>query len=725
MSATISFPAVINPGLPGWNSAPEGPWGFMSGIKISDNGTQVAKSDVAGAWKWTGTEWVQLLTPATLPSNIYYGEANPFDDVAFSTEEGCYEVAIAPSNPNYIYATLNGYLLATSNGGTGFYQTGLARRRLHANEGAARIYNDKMAVDPVNPAVVYFCDQTTGTFRSLDAGVTFPQIASLPAPTANSYGLVAIDRSSITTNGRKPRVAVFVPGSDVYLSTDCDLAVPTFTDINMPVPTDISHMFFDEIGALYCCRGSSTLYRYEAGAWTAIACPVNVTSAAVDPANNNRLVIISADGHSAISPTTRGASWSEARNAGTNNPSDYGWDMVAIDVPALNTVDSTAVSNITFDRSQVNKLYMGMGVGIYQTNYPNDLTVAGNPRLVWTSQSQGIKELTTHHILCPPASVPLLISWDRPFIRLGSLIQPPQTYGPQAALRHGAGADYASDNPLNMAGWASFFSANPQAYACTSNDGGKTWTRCTAQPQVVEGGCIAMNTTGNFIIVPGMEGVPVYTLDGGETFSPIVLPAPGMPAGEKGFFFSNMLQRAQIVTADKTTPFRFFLRSYLSGLYESIDGGVNWVKVNAGTILPFSTFHPVLKAVPGKTGHLFMAGGDSTPAIPADVNFVVSVNGGVDFNPIPNIKEVKAFDFGTVFPGETYPSIHIAGHVGGVFSYWRCTDFNPANLAAGTWVDKGVPNNVASIRCIGASKTVQGQVIAGAGNSGYFYGNFA
>lgn len=723
MPATMNFPPIANPGLSGWNSAPEGSWGFTGGIEIADDGTQICKQDVAGSWKWNGTKWIPLITPASLPNSSYYNEANSPDAGVFSTEAGCMAASIASSNSQYIYATFNGYLFASTNGGTSFYETALTRRRMHANEGAARIYNDKSAVDPVNPSVFYICDQTTGCHRTLDAGLTFNQLTSIPAPVLNTYGLVAIDRSSVTSNGRKPRVAVFEAGVDVYLSTNCDTATPTFTDINLPNISNVSHMVFDAVGALYVCRGDTSVYRYESGAWTTLIVPVPAISIAIDPADNARIVVIAENGASAIS-LNRCVSWSDARVSGVSS-GPYGWDQICLDIPALDFVPDTAPSKIVFDRSQTNALYMGWGAGVLRTNYPNVQTITNNSeRLVWYSQSIGIKSITTHKVLCPPGGAPIVISWDRPFIRLGSVIQQATTYGPEPLLRHGAGCDYASDDPLKLMGWASFFGANPQAFASYSNDGGKTWTRCTGQPAMAEGGCIAVNVAGNAIIIPGMNGDPVYTLDNGVTWLPITLPAPGIPAGERGFFFSNMGQRADIVTADKTVPGVFYLRSYLSGIYKTTDGGVNWTRVNPSTVLNFSTFHPVLRCATGKTGHVFLCGGDNTPASPADINFVMSTDGAVTFNEIPGFKEVKIFDFGTTFPGQTYPSIHLYGHYNGVLNYWRCTDFNPTTRL-GTWVGKGLPPDVDVPKCIGADKVVQGRVIMGTGASGYYYGNFA
>ena len=83
----------------------------------------------------------------------------------------------------------------------------------------------------------------------------------------------------------------------------------------------------------------------------------------------------------------------------------------------------------------------------------------------------------------------------------------------------------------------------------------------------------------------------------------------------------------------------------------------------------------LLKAVPGKAGHLFftagaVTGGNGPGVNPDDTSFMRSTDGGVTWTAVTGVKEVTAFGFG----GGDYPAIVLAGWVNGDYGIWRSTD---------------------------------------------------
>ena len=125
---------------------------------------------------------LQFLTSSSMPAA----------DCALLSAQGIYEVVVAPSNPNYWYMVWNGYFYSSTNrGGNWTKQTALAQDTTAAPNAANRGQGPRMAVDPVNPLVVFVCMPTGGVFYTTNGGTTFSSAistGSIPAPTGPTGG---------------------------------------------------------------------------------------------------------------------------------------------------------------------------------------------------------------------------------------------------------------------------------------------------------------------------------------------------------------------------------------------------------------------------------------------------------------------------------------------------------------------------------------------------------
>ena len=170
---------------------------------------------------------------------------------------------------------------------------------------------------------------------------------------------------------------------------------------------------------------------------------------------------------------------------------------------------------------------------------------------------------------------------------------------------------------------------------------------------------------------PANGYAPYFTKNGGQTWSPVVL--PGVTSWSD-FHFAYYLDRTT-VAADRVQPSTFYIYyvgGSASGVYRSTNGGTTWTKVYNGEISPFSAYNAKIEAVPGQAGDLFFTAGHVEGATnPADQNFYHSTDGGVTWTAIPNVKEVYTFGYGAPATTGGYAAIYIVGWVNNVYGIWR------------------------------------------------------
>jgi hypothetical protein len=687
-----------------WKPLAIGAGGWLVGMDIARDGTKVVRTDTYGAYLWTGSQWAQLVNATSMPAG----------DVNVDNQEGVYEIRIAPSNTSRFYMMYMGAVYRTNDKGSTWTKTTFTPVTGADPNDNYRMNGEKMAVDPINPNVVYVGTGSNGLWVSPDAGTSWTRVSGVPAGIGGGITGIAFDPTSGQTGGKTNTIYAGSWLSGVYRSTDAGV---TWTKPSGG-PTTVHHGLVGSDGIYYATDGAAA-YKFAGGVWTTINTSSGWHSVAVDPSNPAR-IILGDDGGTLIQSLDRGATWGQGILWGS---STYPISRVATDIPWLDWTNESYMSsgNMTFDPSASNKLYFSEGIGVWYTSIATNQLWDVGP--IWTSQSLGIEQLVANKVISPPGGKPVLASWDRPVFYINDPDVYPTSHGPdnKNALVMGWGLDYASSNPSFVAAVMNW-SVEKSGY---SSDGGQTWHPFATYPPFLSagkiGGDIAASTPLNMVWAPGTNGVPHYTSDGGSTWHQGIFPGAAT-SGQTGWGFASYLDR-QIVAADRVNFGTFYAYNYLKGLYRSTDGGVTWTLIKSGEIVPFSSYNTKLKAVPGNAGHLFYTNGQSgvrgDPNPDTSDTFVRSTDGGVTWTAIPNVAEVYDFGFGAPATTGGYPAIFIAGWVNKQYGIWR-SDNQGTNW---TQVGKWPLNSLDAVKTISGDMNQYGRIYVGFGGSGYAYGN--
>ena len=117
---------------------------------------------------------------------------------------------------------------------------------------------------------------------------------------------------------------------------------------------------------------------------------------------------------------------------------------------------------------------------------------------------------------------------------------------------------------------------------------------------------IAASTPEN-IIWSACGEEPYYTLNGGQTWNPVVL--PGVSASQwSSFDFAYYLDQ-HLITADRVLANTFYLFFPDVGVFTTTNGGQSWTQVYSGALSAGDYYVSLLQSVPGEAGNLFFTGG--------------------------------------------------------------------------------------------------------------------
>lgn len=624
--------------------------GFVDGLVFSQaqRGLAYARTDIGGAYRWDAREqrWIPLL------------DFTGFDDW---NELGVESIAADPRDAGKVWVATgeyttsgNGEILRSDNQGR-TWKTAKLPIPLASNQDG-RNMGERLAVDPSDDRVLYLASPANGLWRSRDGGASWAQVSSFPVTsTPDGIGLSFVTFDPGTEN-------IFVgdaTGTDLYESTDAGASwhlVPGQPAGMMP-----QHGVMASDGTFYVdyanaagpngmTNGSVWKLDTTTGAWTDITPEkpgadgnpsFGYAGLAVDPRHPDTVMVATNDRWYPVDTIYRstdgGATWEDVGANATLDISaspylawggtpKFGWWIASV---AIDPFDS-------------GHAIFGTGATVFGTH---DLTAA---RTHWTSRAAtGIEETAVQDLLAPSAGPCKLISavGDLGGFCHTSLSASPKSGMISPILGTGTSIAEAGTRPLDVAivGWSGGdFSA----------DGGATWTAMTLPAGEPDGaGAVALSADGGTLVWSPENyswapepGTPVYSTDDGATWQNVT----GLPAGV-------------MAVADPVNPAVCYAFDPATGtLYTSEDGGKTFAATTTG--LPEGTGAeqtnslPQLHTVPGRTGDLWLTGGDDL--------LYHSVDGGKTFAKVTSVAAVAAIGFGKAAPGASYPAIYLTSDAG-------------------------------------------------------------
>jgi hypothetical protein len=709
-----------------WRQVKIGGGGYVTGIDRSTDGTTiVARNDTYGAHVWNNSTgvWEELVTASSMPSALRQPEAHT----------GTTELRVAPSNPNRLYMMWTGKTFRSDD--RGLTWTDLGRDWAPMNDptgaGVTRFMGQRMAVDPINPDVVYQGTPSDGVWVTFNAGSTWAKIStsSIPVCSTTFAGVlpghpgICFDPTSGTTGGRTNTIYIPVYGGSIYRSTN---AGSTWASITSPLPK-VRHAKVNSngnywIAGLTASEASSELYKWNGTAWSANLSAAGAFSDAVDsmvfdPADANRVIAFGSSGNPRLSI-----------NGGTSFGSQISFTRTSAAIPWLAYTDEAymAMGDVIWVGS--NEIWIAHGIGVAKC------TFSGSPSsIVWDYITKGIENLTVNQVTCPPNGNVIFSSWDRAI----HVISDPETYPsvhyPDNQFRMAWNADYATSDPTYIAYTSMYGNVAFNKFGWRSTNGGGVWSTFPTIPGATGtiplhdgtnwlkgGGGIACASPTNIVVVPANDALPWYTKDGGTTWTEILI--SGVPTSGTTGFSWTYLSPMKCVAADRVSANTFYLYNYVTAkCYRSTNSGDSWTAMNS-TAIPSGSTYGLLKSVPGQSGHLFLCGGNEGSV--GDTNpgggiLQRSTDGGATWAEISGhtFREVRCIGFGKNAPGQSYPSILLSGWRNGVYGQWRsddnCVTWNSIGTFPLGWLN--------SVMSIDGSKEVYGTWYIAVAGLSYVY----
>lgn len=583
---------------------------------------------------------------------------------------------------------------------------------------------------------------------------------------------IAFDTSggTVTVDGQVRTRNVFVHTYGVGTWKSIDGGV-TWTPLNTAgAPKTIKRMTVDPFGVLWILDddsiySSTNLGKYAGtpgagGAWTTLIplgtsgvtifsslavdrprCTVQAKCPIAVMAGDKAIVALSSDG---------GKSWNLSGGSGNKSYVSRG-DVDWVAELFKKTPDYFfANTDAAFDPLHPGRLYTG-AEGVWWLEPP-----ASGRKITLTQQSRGIEEFIAIQIISPasPGGTVMVGLWDFPMFYSDKFDTYPAAISGaagagQTSLLRGYSMDWAWNSPTTIAsivqsGDGRSPVAADKEWSGLSIKGGLpgSWNKFVSPGSTANGGCIAMSDSKILLWVPAASaGVPRMTMDGGQSWNPIVLPG-GTPTASWGPMASG-LPASRSCESDKGNGdlYLYNINDMTGGdrLYKWTRSTGNW-SIQQRPGFAAANINEQMKAVPGKPGNVFFTPGRDQGPHPQNKPFYFSTDGWLTKNTVKGFKEVTSFGFGATFDGLSYPALYAAGWFSGTamidgnsarvwdsYGVWMCKEFHPSTGGCNTgWTRLGEPyptGVIASVIDMDGDKVTPGQVYV-LTHAGAFWGRF-
>jgi len=516
-------------------------------------------------------------------------------------------------------------------------------------------------------------------FVSTNGGTTWSALAG--QPTCSLTGTQASGSVSCT-NGASWTVSNNAPGPGFF--PDRAVLAPT---------TGMLYVTYSNGAGPYDgTLGDVQQYNTASGVWTDIA-PVPPTNPSNDyfgycglavDALNPTTVMVSA--FNSWWPdtifwrsTNSGASWSQIWSWTSYPSRSFKYTLNDSAAPWVNEGDTNPVAPI--EAPELGWMVSGLAIDPFNSDhmlYGTGMTMWGTTNLTqWDAGNQftlsvaapGIEETNVLDLVSPPAggSAHLYSAVGDVSGYIHTSLTTAPTF-PFAIPFFGTrtGIDYAELSPqfLVLVGNGNPSGSPPTTSSAFTFSGGTTetgWFAGSADPPGYTGaggGTIAAAADASRVVWNPAGMVPFYSTTNGSSWTA----ATGVPAGG-------------IIASDRVNPLQFY--DYAAGqFYVSTNGGVSFT-ATAATGLPAAGDHVNLRAVPGITGDVWLAGGSTTSGV---YGLWHSTNSGASFTQLTNVEQADIIGFGKPAPGQTYPALYTSAEIGGVRGIFRSDD------VGATWI---------------------------------------
>ncbi|MGD0630203.1 MAG: fibronectin type III domain-containing protein [Terracidiphilus sp.] len=764
-----------------WQPVRIGGGGFVVGMAVHplDPTVRYARTDVGSPYRWNNVsqQWIPMRV-----SNANGSGVQSASETDAPTSYGADSVAVDPTNTSVVYMVFptehstdiqnpTNYveIYKSVDGGNTFTPGNMQAAAILGNpNGPNRTDGEKLAVDPANPAVLYYGSDSQGLWRSTDDGMTwtelplsgsngspanfeFINIQFAKAPGTVTVNSVVVSKTvyavSINNNGDA--------GGDVFLSTD---GGQSWTDISTGV-TDassgqsLSHQAasssIDATDALYVVENSATdgslraYWKYAAGKWTRISLQGSINQAvsgvAVDPTNPQRIYAMGADTSLARSDNG-GTTWINLGSPLYANT--LGWlpqtvGMSGGEWHSNGGLKVDANGNLWSPTGQEGTITIPAATA-------SAATMANPPK--WTIESTGIEEMVSMDMTVPPGSNDTIIAMAMD--TTGFYIPSPDNFSAvqiplqQEIISQGTSVAYAPDTPGYIAVTSSNVYTNGTNYSGYSTNGGMTWTRfgpalkytCGSSQCDIPAGMIAVSVRGSralgsdhIVIYPPSGFAPQYSQDGGATWhvtTSFPLNADGLTintANYNSFAYPQLNQH--LLRADPFTADKFYLKFTHAPdlLYISTDGGQTW-QGQANANLPDEAWSGQLVVNAKVQNDLWYADGfqGSSPH-----GVFHSTDGGQTFQQLPGISHaiVIALGEGSGKAGDAAYTVYFYGLMASS-AQWGI--FRSTNGGASWDRVSYYPTGIYDVpRTMAASQDTFGKVYVGFSGNSFVYGQIS
>ncbi|WP_029068569.1 cellulose binding domain-containing protein [Jonesia quinghaiensis] len=690
---------------PSFSSSPSGySWsnveivggGFVPGIVFNqkDPGLVYARTDIGGAYRLNDS------TGRWIPLTDHIG----WDDWSHS---GILSLATDPVDTNRVYLAAgtysmdwdpqNGAILRSADKGETWEKTMLPFRV--GGNMPGRGMGERLAVDPNNNKVLYFgAESGNGLWKSTDYGKTWGKVTSFPnagnyvadasgAYTGQNQGVVWVTFDPTSAKAGQTTQTIYVGVADkqnnVYRSTDGGATwqrvpgQPTGFLAQKGVLDHKGQQLYiatsDTGGPYDGSKGDVWRLDISSGQWTRIS-PIPSTSSnsafgysglAIDRKNPDTIMVVSQvswwPDMYVYRSTDRGKTWSPIWELNGSQPRTKRYNHDYSGAPWLdfgNTAKEPEANpklgwmtqSFEIDPHNSDRFFYGTGAGIYGgTNLTNwdkgkkvDITV----------KAQGIEETAAQDLAAPPGNVDLYSALaDIGGFTHKDISQVPNKYYYKNPHHDTVTSiDFAESKPATVVRAGKSISGETTSWVGVSTDAGETW-KPGATPSGVKGpGSITVSANGSSIVWAPEGATPRRSTNSGSSWSTV----------------SGLPQNAQ-VASDRVNANTLY--GFADGkFYHSTNGGASFT---ASAFTGFPTSGNVrFRAVPGRQGHLWLAGGVSG----STYGMWRSTDGGKNWTKVSGVQEGDAVGFGKATSSSGYPVIFTSAKIGGVRGIFRSDD---------------------------------------------------